>query len=205
MLLGTGDSLLHAAACSRQRCFLLSEEFFEISRSVNAGYFHLFIHSLERCLEGAVETTPPAFPSGHLGPESSVSWIPCHVQHLRGESGGGCMFVCAVSHISMCTHVYTYVGDVCMCERYLRVEGSESVLSSLAPCRQQWLPSPAGVFRAGPWPKLYSQQNKPWEPPPHNSDSSCFSSSGCYAFSLSFPLINLLLGEALIGLHLKKG
>lgn len=132
--------------------------------------------------------------------ESSVSWIPCHVQHLEGESGGGCMFACAFSHISMCTHVYTYVGGVCMCEWCLRVEGSESVLSCLAPCRQQWLPSPVGVFRAGSWPKLCSQQNKSWEPPAPNSTSSCFSSSGCYAFSLSFPLINLLLGEALIGL-----
>lgn len=82
-----------------------------------------------RLLGGAV-VAAPCLPSGHLGPVF-FSWVPYHVQHPEGESGG-CMFVCVLSHTCTCAQVYTYVGGVymcCMCECCLWVEGGPVLLS----------------------------------------------------------------------------
>lgn len=135
--------------------------------------------------------------------KSSVFWIPCHVQHLEGKSGGGCIFVCAVSHISMCAHVYTYVGGACMCECILRWRGVSLFCPVLFPAdSNDSLPLQVSLELALGQNSVASKINS-GNPEPPTQPFHVFLHQGTM-HSLFFPLINLLLGEALIGLHFKK-
>lgn len=156
--------------------------------------------------------TRPSPGAGVWNQSLLVSWIPSQVQDQEGgrSDGGWGVFACGISLMCPRTPVPIYVG---VCAGVNGVFGWRGV-SLFCPVslpehrnstgRRTFLPLQVSLELAFGQSCVAGKVN-PGKPASTAALSigllKVFLHRGCYAFSLFFPLTNLLEGEALIGLH----